>query len=124
MAIVGDRPISRSLNMISTGRLPRDQVFEVARADGAAQPADDARGVVVWAVDEVGLSVATEGDGALPRPWPEVVPRAAKSGAGSKPSVRAYSTARCPSVPRRSFVLYVLDFDHDGTAKGVVGVDI
>jgi len=28
------------------------------------------------------------------------------------------------SVPRRSFVLYVLDFDHDGTAKGVVGVDI
>ena len=29
-----------------------------------------------------------------------------------------------PSVPRRSFVLYVLDFDHDGTAKGVVGVDI
>ena len=34
----------------------------------------------MWAVDEVGLSVATEGDGALPRPWPEVVPGAAKSG--------------------------------------------
>jgi len=28
------------------------------------------------------------------------------------------------SVLRRSYVLYVVDFDHDGTAKGVVGVDI
>jgi hypothetical protein len=28
------------------------------------------------------------------------------------------------SVPRRSFILYVVDFDHDGTAKGLVGVDI
>ena len=28
------------------------------------------------------------------------------------------------SVPRRSFVFYVVDFDHDGTAKGVVGADI
>jgi len=28
------------------------------------------------------------------------------------------------SVLRRSYVLYVVDFDHDGTAKGVVGADI
>jgi len=28
------------------------------------------------------------------------------------------------SVLRRSFILYVVDFDHDGTAKGVVGADI
>jgi hypothetical protein len=34
------------------------------------------------------------------------------------------NVAKNSSVPRRSFVLYVLDFDHDGTAKGVVGVDI
>ena len=27
-------------------------------------------------------------------------------------------------VLRRSYVLYVVDFDHDGTAKGVVGADI
>ena len=31
---------------------------------------------------------------------------------------------RCTSVLRRSFVLYVVDFDHDGSTKSVVGVDI
>jgi hypothetical protein len=50
--------------MIST-RLHRDQVFEVVRADRAAQSADDVGGVVVWALDEEGLAVAAEGDGAL-----------------------------------------------------------
>jgi hypothetical protein len=65
MAVVGHWPTSRSLSMISTGRLHRDQVFEVVRADGAAQSADDVGGVVAWALDEEGLAVATEGDGAL-----------------------------------------------------------
>jgi len=40
--------------------------------------------------------------------------------------VRAAITTLEPdaSVLRRSFILYVVDFDHDGTAKGVVGADI
>ncbi len=64
MAVVGHWPTARSLGMINT-RLHRDQVFEVVRADGAAQCADDVGGVVVWALKEEGLAVATEGDGAL-----------------------------------------------------------
>lgn len=80
-------------NLLRRLRLCLDQEGEVAAPDGTLQRLQHGVGVVVRTVDEEGLAVASEADGARAAHDLSLVGGRRKAAGGPEPKARAYSSA-------------------------------
>ena len=129
------KPCSRSTCCAATGQIaePQPVPARIGRQPQPRSPSEFVNPPVPCAVDSFLCRPGKEGAHEKGAAWKEKSARAGRRprGAAAEPVTgqRVPGTTRSTaqgvaSVLRRSCVLYVVDFDHDGTAKSVVGVDI